>query len=73
MILIYKSMTGDFGVSYHRNWRLTFEFDDTYEMNYISFAGPVNDSSINNIGISYYNESGKEVDRFDRCFQKKNR
>lgn len=61
----------DFGVSYHRNWRLTFEFDDTYEMNYISFAGPVNDSSINNIGISYYDESGKEVDASIDAFRRK--
>lgn len=50
--------------------RLTF--DDTYEMNYISFAGPVNDS-INNNGISCAVKMKvvKEVDASIRCFQKK--
>lgn len=61
----------DFGMSYHRVWRLTFEFDNVYEMNYISFAGPVNDSSINGIGISYYDENNKEVDASIDTFRKK--
>lgn len=61
----------DFGMSYHRVWRLTFEFDNVYEMNYISFAGPVNDSSINSIGISYYDENNKEVDASIDFFRNK--
>ncbi len=60
----------DFGVSYHHDWRLTFEFDDTYEMNYISFAGPINDSSINGMGISYFNEEGKEVEASIDAFRR---
>lgn len=61
----------DFGISYHRNWRLTFEFDDIYEMNYVAFAGPVNDNNINNIAISYYDENGKEVDASIDTFRRK--
>lgn len=61
----------DFGISYHRNWRLTFEFDDTYEMNYISFAGPVDGNNINNIAISYYDENGKEMNAAIDTFRKR--
>lgn len=51
----------DYGVTYHPEWRFRFEFDQVYQMNYVSFAGPANDSQIFNVAITYIDNEGNEV------------